>query len=57
MEKTVIPSKIPVVPDSNRYKTTKGEVSLIEPCMISMNMYEIYCISGNLFEDIERFDT
>ena len=43
--------------NSHRYKTNKGEISCVHPCMVTMEMYEIYCIEGDLFEDIERFDT
>ena len=43
--------------DSHRYKNDKGEISLIYPSWVSMDLYEIYCIEGDLFEDIERFDT
>lgn len=42
---------------SNRYKNEKGEISMITPSWVSSNMFEIYCIEGNLFEDIERYDT
>lgn len=42
---------------SHRYKTDKGEISCIHPCMATMGCYEIYCIEGDLFEDIERYDT
>ena len=42
---------------SHRYKTDKGEISLVNPCFATLNSYEIYCISGDLFEDIERFPT
>lgn len=45
------------ITDSHRYKTDKGEISLIYPSWISMDSYEIYCIEGNLFDDIERYDT
>ena len=43
--------------DSHRYKTKKGEISLIYPTSYTMNMFEIYCIAGDLFDDIERYDT
>lgn len=35
----------------------KGMISLIEPAMHTMNMWEIYSLDGDLFEDIERFET
>ena len=46
-----------LVGDSYRYKTDKGEISLIYPCFATMERYEIYCISGDLFGDIERYNT
>lgn len=44
-------------PKSHRYRTERGEISMIHPCVISQNMYEIYCIEGNFFEDVERYST
>ena len=44
-----------LISESYRYKSTKGEISLLHPCYATMNMYEIYC--PELFEDIERYDT
>ena len=46
-----------LVGDSNRYETEKGIISLVYPCFATMDKYEIYCIKGDLFEDIERFGT
>lgn len=43
--------------NSHRYKTEKGEISLLHPCRVTFGSYEIYCIDGDLFEDIERYDT
>lgn len=58
MEREIIKSIAPqYCGDSHRYKTDKGEISLVHPCPVTMEQYEIYCIEGNLFEDIERFDT
>ena len=42
---------------SHRYKTDKGEISMIYPCSYTMVGYEIYCIEGDLFDDIERYGT
>ena len=42
---------------SNRYLNEKGCISLIHPCRTTMNLFEIYCIEGDLFDDIERFDS
>lgn len=33
----------------------KGKISLSPPCFATMGKYEIYCLKGNLFEDIERY--
>lgn len=46
-----------LVGDSHRYKNEKGEISCVHPCLATMDLYEIYCIKGDLFEDIERYDT
>ena len=46
-----------VLSDSDRYITELGEISLLTPCRATMNCFEIYCIEGDLFEDIERHDT
>ena len=43
--------------DSNRYSSEKGLISLLEPCRATMDCYEICCLEGNLFDDIERYDT
>lgn len=53
-----MPSRAPnFVSDSHRYKTEKGIISLVHPCAVTFGQYEIYCIEGDLFEDIERYDT
>ena len=46
-----------LVGDSNRYSTNKGEISLVGPCMATMQLFEIFCIEGDLFDDVERYDT
>ena len=46
-----------LVGDSHRFKTEKGEISLIYPSMATMECFEIYCISADLFYDVERFDS
>lgn len=50
-------SDSPAMGDSHRFVTDKGEISLVYPIYYTSNTYEIYCISGELFEDVERFDT
>lgn len=40
-----------------KYSNDVGVISLLPPCGATMNMYEIMCVEGNLFEDIERYDT
>jgi hypothetical protein len=41
------------------YKTDKGEISLLHPCLMTFNQFEIYSIEPEegLFEDVERYDT
>jgi len=46
-----------VVSDSHRYQTDKGIISMLHPCRATFNSYEIYCVEGSLFEDIERYET
>jgi hypothetical protein len=46
-----------IVSDSNRFSTDKGEISLVGPCRATFYTFEIYCINGDLFDDIERYDT
>jgi len=42
------------------YTSTKGKISLVHlgfsDLFLDDNRWEIYCLEGNLFEDIERFD-
>jgi len=45
------------ISDSNRYSSEIGVISLLEPCSMTDNCYEIYCIEGNLFDDVERYCT
>lgn len=42
---------------AHRYISPKGEISRINPSFVSRYRYEIYCINGDLFEDIERYDS
>ena len=42
---------------SHRYKTDKGEISLLYPSMFTFDLYEIYCIEGNLFDGVERYNS
>lgn len=58
MIKNVIKSGIEgIVSDSHRYLNEIGEISLIYPSFATNDMFEIYCIEGELFDDIERFIT
>lgn len=43
--------------DSHRYETDKGIISMVFPCFTNFNTYEIYCIEGDLFDDVERYPT
>lgn len=57
METYIIDGPDVLIP-SHRYKTPKGEISMIAPSRISSHTWEIYCISEPaLFEDVERYDT
>ena len=47
----------PGLAPSHRYSNDKGEISLVYPTFYTQNMFEIYSIRGNLFEDIERYDS
>ena len=47
--------KIKVYDD--RYETKKGIISLRKPSWMNGHTFEIYCLEGNLFYDVERFDT
>lgn len=56
------PSFIPVYLGKYQYiyKNKKGKISLIEFSNLLQDgktMWEIYCIEGGLFEDVERFKT
>ena len=46
-----------IVSDSERYSSDKGLISMVGPCFATMHTYEIYCLEGDLFEDIERYET
>lgn len=48
---------IGLLSDSNTYETEKGKISMLTPCRCTMNLYEIYCLEGSLFNDVERYDT
>lgn len=41
----------------HRYTSNKGEIYILYPCYLTLQRYEIYCIKGSLFDDIERYDT
>lgn len=54
--------KLPLLVDrwQYRYSTGKGTISLIKLLNYfndNKDFWEIYCLDGNLFEDVERFDT
>lgn len=61
MEKSIVNrgSGVPtsLLGDSHRYKTDKGEISMIHPCGATMDCFEIFCIEGDFMDDIERFET
>lgn len=39
------------------FQSEKGKISLLFPCMYTMYYWEIYSIEGELFQDVERFDS
>lgn len=43
--------------NSNRYRTDKGEISMLTPCKATFSSFEIYCCAGSLFDDVERYGT
>jgi hypothetical protein len=43
--------------DSHRYETDKGIISMVFPCFANFETFEIYCLKGNLFDDVERYPT
>ncbi len=58
MEKEIIKSGVPgILSDSHRYITELGEISMLYPCKATFDSFEIYCIEGDLFQDIERYET
>lgn len=47
-----------ILPDTSTiYSTEKGEISLLSPCKATFYNFEIYCLEGYLFDDIERYNT
>lgn len=47
-----------ILPDTPTiYSTEKGEISLLSPCKATFYNFEIYCLEGYLFDDIERYNT
>lgn len=58
MEKQTLATGIKgLLSDSERYITELGEISMLSPCRATFETYEIYCCVGDLFEDVERYDT
>jgi hypothetical protein len=39
------------------YVSSKGVISLVYPTLITFGEYEIFCVQGNLFDEIERYPT
>jgi len=40
-----------------QFKSPRGVISLHLPCHLTFGCWEIYCLEGNLFDDIERYRT
>lgn len=59
MKKYVVNSNLnsALLGDSHRYESEKGIISMVHPCYCTFETYEIYSIKGDLFSDIERYDT
>ena len=54
--------KCPVAKYQVIYSTDKGRISLVHflkryPSFVDEPFWEIYCLEGNLLEDVERFKT
>ena len=45
------------IPSNKVYSSDLGAISMIPPSYVSDYSYEIYCLEGGLFDDIERFKT
>jgi len=46
--------------DRHTYSSDKGRISMVllkNYFLNGRNFWEIYCLEGNLFEDVERFNT
>lgn len=48
--------------NSHRYflqlgQSFKKEISLVYPCYYTLDTFEIYCIEGDLFDGVERYNT
>ena len=46
-----------MIPSNKVYSSDLGSISMIPPSYVSDYSYEIYCLEGDLFDDIERFKT
>lgn len=59
MKKYVVNSELSpqFLGDSHRYETDKGIISMVHPCFANFETYEIYCLKGDLFIDVERYET
>jgi len=39
------------------YESEKGKISLVSPSWVTGGQWEICCLEGDLFDDVERFPT
>ena len=39
-----------------KFSSKKGVISCLLPCVHTFNLFEIYCLEGRLFDDIERYN-
>ena len=45
-----------ILPNNTIFEGEKGTISLLPPSMFTSG-YEIYCQEGDLFHDVEKYDT
>jgi hypothetical protein len=61
MKKTIIEHDVTVDPElfsqHTYYETDIGIISLMYPCVATQHMFEINCIKGDFFNDIEMYFT
>lgn len=56
MKKTLVDEARGILGEHYYYESSKGLISLIYPCEANNVTYEIYCIKGDLFYDVFRYE-